>query len=47
MKTTIWSNGVLNIKPENSLEQYALRKWCDDNKGVFDAPLSIELTIED
>lgn len=45
MKTTIWSNGVLAIEPENSLEEYALKKWCSDNKNIFKHPLSISTVI--
>lgn len=45
MKTTIRSNGVLAIEPETSLEEYALKKWCADNKKIFDHPLSVACTI--
>jgi hypothetical protein len=47
MKTTIWSNGVLAIEPENSLEEYALSKWCKDNKKIFNHPLSVTCVIID
>jgi len=45
MKTTIWSNGVLAIQPETSLEVYALSKWSKDNDKIFKHPLSVSCTI--
>lgn len=48
MKVSFSGNGRLTIKPENDLENYALRKWWDswtEKKG--DALLQLEITAED
>ncbi len=33
MKVWITADGMLNICPQNELEQYALGKWCEEWRG--------------
>ena len=34
MKATLSKSGVLTISAESSLEEYALKKWSEDNFGT-------------
>ena len=36
MKTSIGADGILTISPENELESYGLKKWCESNAYVRD-----------
>jgi hypothetical protein len=36
MKVEIDTRGQMTISAETGLEAYALDKWTDENKGVFD-----------
>jgi len=33
MTVTLDKNGTITIRPQNSLEEYALNKWSEDNLG--------------
>ena len=44
MTSTINENGFLEIKAENSIEAYALKKWCDDlNTDKINIPIIINV----
>jgi hypothetical protein len=42
MKIEFDTNGALIVHPENNVEAYALRKWCEENYKFLSHTISMD-----